>query len=245
MKARKFVVSMFLILTVFFAMNTDSKTTGGTSLNVKQKCIVNISSYTAQGKLEVLNLAMNEGLDAGLTVNEIKEVLVHLYAYCGFPRSLQGITVFMSVLEERKSKGIEDETGREASPIDQKGDKYERGKEVLEELTGQKLSRPTSGFGAFSPEIDVFLKEHLFADIFERDVLSYTQRELVTIAALASMNAVEPMLQAHLNMGMNVGITVSQLEDLFSVIETSVGKNQAENGRNILKGVLEFRGGNE
>jgi len=244
MKARQYIVPFIFVLTVFLAMNTNSKTTGIMSLNDKQKCIVSISSYTAQGKLKELNLALNEGLDAGLTVNEIKEVLVHLYSYCGFPRSLQGINTFMSVLEERRSKGIEDETGREASPIDQEGDKYERGKEVLEELTGQQQSRPTSGFGAFSPEIDVFLKEHLFADIFERDVLSFAQRELVTIAALASMNAVEPMLLSHLNMGMNVGITEAQLGDLFSLIETSAGKDQAENGRNILKGVLEFRAGN-
>jgi hypothetical protein len=39
-------------------------------------------------------------------VNEIKEVLIQMYAYCGFPRSLNGINIFMSVLEERKKKGI-------------------------------------------------------------------------------------------------------------------------------------------
>lgn len=244
MKARQFLVHLFVVLSVFLAKNANGNPPEDPSLNVKQKSIAYISSYTAQGKLEELKLALNEGLDAGLTVNEIKEVLVHLYAYCGFPRSLQGINTFMKELDTRKSEGIVDETGREASPIDQTGDKYERGKEVLEVLTGQELSRPSSGFGAFSPEIDVFLKEHLFADIFERDVLSYLQRELVTIAALASMNDVEPMLQAHLNMGMNVGITESQLESLFTVIETSVGKDQAENGRKHLKRILEFRGNN-
>lgn len=238
MDLKRLVVSIVSILSLFLSMNAKNNATEEISLSVKQRSIVRISSFTAQGKLNELDLALNEGLDAGLTINEINEVLVHLYAYCGFPRSLQGINTLMSVLDKRKEKGIVDEKGKEASPIKDSGDKYERGKKVLEELTGQEQTRPVTGFGAFSPEIDTFLKEHLFADIFERDALSYFQRELTTIAALASMNAVEPMLRSHLFMGMNVGITESQLEDLFSIIETTVGINQAENGRSILKEVV-------
>lgn len=214
------------------------------SLSSQPKSIVTISSYAAQGKLDQLKVALNEGLDVGLSVNEIKEVLVHLYAYCGFPRSLQGIMTFMTVLEKRKSEGINDCVGKEASPIDESGDKYERGRKVLQILTDQEQTRPTSGFGAFSPEIDVFLKEHLFADIFERDVLTYYQRELVTISALASMEAVEPMLMAHLNMGMVVGITEAQLNDLFSLIETTVSKNRADAGRSVFEVFVKNRMGN-
>ena len=58
--------------------------------------------------------------------------------------------------------------------------------------------RPKTGFAAFSPEIDVFLKEHLFADIFERDILSYQDREIITISALISLGGVEPQLQSHM-----------------------------------------------
>ena len=70
-------------------------------------------------------------MDAKLTVNEIKEILVQMYAYSGFPRSLNGINTFMAVLEERKKKGIADTEGKTAAPIDG-GDKYERGRKTLE-----------------------------------------------------------------------------------------------------------------
>ena len=43
-----------------------------------------------------------------MTVNEVNEVLIHAYAYCGFPRSLRAIQTFMQVIEERKSMGIKD-----------------------------------------------------------------------------------------------------------------------------------------
>jgi alkylhydroperoxidase/carboxymuconolactone decarboxylase family protein YurZ len=145
-------------------------------MDMQQQKILTIAANTAVGKLDALKTELNAGLDAGLTVNEIKETLVHLYAYCGFPRSLQ---TFMAVLGERKAAGIGDNWGREASPVTDTRSKYERGKEILAKLSGitSPAGRATAGYAGFSPEIESFLKEHLFADIFERDVLTYAQRE--------------------------------------------------------------------
>ncbi|MFL6209976.1 MAG: carboxymuconolactone decarboxylase family protein [Pyrinomonadaceae bacterium] len=208
------------------------------TLNAKEQSIVTISAFTAKGDLENLQKALNRGLDSGLTVNEIKEVLVQMYAYCGFPRSLNGINALMSVVEERKKKGINDETGKTATPITDTGDKYERGRKTLERLTGQPQSKPAKGFGEFSPAIDRFLKEHLFADIFDSDVLNYQQRELATISALATMPGVEPQLAAHLSMGMNTGLTESGLRQAFDLIEENVSREQAEIARKSLAKIV-------
>lgn len=226
-------------------MNTNAGNHENNGLDKKDQSLVKISSYTSQGKTEELKAALNEGLDAGLTLNEINEALVQLYAYCGFPRSLNGITAFMEVVNERKQKGIQDEQGKEIIMNEGVADKYEHGRKVLEELTKMPQSKPAPGFGAFSPRIDAFLKEHLFADIFASDVLTYRQRELVTISALASMSGAESQLGSHLFMGMNVGLTAANLEDLFSIIEITVGKDAATGGRNILQGLLKMRNNNK
>ena len=218
------------------SMNTKMNKIQNQTLDAKQKSIVTIAALTATGDLEKLRTALSVGLDAELTVNEITEVLVQMYAYCGFPRSLNGINTFMTVLEERKAKGIKDKEGKSATPV-KDGDKYERGRKTLEKLTGQTQPKPAKGYGEFSPAIDRFLKEHLFADIFDSDVLNYQQRELATIAALAALPGVEPQLQSHLNIGINVGLTESQLNDLMSVIEISVGKTEADTGRRVLNKV--------
>jgi 4-carboxymuconolactone decarboxylase len=81
------------------------------ALNALQEKIVTIAAFTAESDLPRLKKALNEGLDAGLTVNKIKEILVQMYAYAGFPRSLNGINTFMGVMEEREAKGIKDEMG--------------------------------------------------------------------------------------------------------------------------------------
>lgn len=78
-------------------------------LNAKQKAVAAASSYAARGNQEGLKQALIEGLNAGVTVNEFKEILVQVYAYCGFPRSLNALNTLMQVEEERGGK---DEQGQ-------------------------------------------------------------------------------------------------------------------------------------
>ena len=221
-------------LMAFFPLNAQNPAHRSAGLSPIQQRLVVIAGLTAKGDLPNLQPALNGGLDTGLTVNEIKEVLVHLYAYCGFPRSIRGLQTLMAVLDERKKRGITDRMGREATPIASTKPKYERGKAILDTLTGRPQTGSPVGYSAFSPEIDVFLKEHLFADIFERDVLSYVDRELTTIAVLTSIGGVEPMLQSHLGICLHIGLTEPQLRQVFSLLETSVGKADAEAGRAVL-----------
>lgn len=233
MSKNKFLKLILSLIIAFNALNMNAQNNRNTSrlLDTHQQNLAAISALTATGNIEKLKTQLNEGLDAGLTVNEIKEALVQLYAYCGFPRSLNGISSFMQVLEERKSRGIKDVEGKEATPTKDSMDRYERGRKTLELLTKTPQSKPAPGFGEFAPRIDAFLKEHLFADIFDSDVLDYRQRELVTISALAAMQGTQGQLQAHIGMGMNTGITAEQVDTVFNVIEQVVGKEQAEKAR--------------
>ena len=143
------------------------------ALSAKQHSIIPIAAFTANCDLAKLRTALHAGLEAGLTVNEIKEILVQMYAYAGFPCSLNGIQTFMAVMDERQAQGIKDEMGKEASPVpaDMNKDKY--GARVRARLAGREVIPPPSGYQLFTPVIDTFLKEHLFADIFARDNLDY------------------------------------------------------------------------
>lgn len=236
---RFFVAALASVLLLFpTSAQAQIKPPQPAPLTSRQQAIVTISALTAKGDLPQLNKALNDGLNTGLTVNEEKEVLVQLYAYCGFPRSLQGLNTLLKVLDERKAKGLQIVTGRDASPITSTESKYERGTKNLEKLSGQPEKEPKIGVNAFSPEIDRFLKEHLFADIFDRDVLTYQERELATVAALVSLGGVEPMLQSHIGNGMHVGLTEPQLRQLLAVEEQYIGKKDADAGRAVLAKAL-------
>lgn len=215
---------------------------GAKTLSDKQKCIVLMAALTAKGDLQKLKPAINKALDAGLTVNECKEVFLHSYAYCGFPRSIQGLNTLIATLDERKAKGIKDNIGREATPINDTN-KYETGWKNLAKLSGRPtdgpIEKPTTGYAAFSPEIERFLKEHLFADLFSRDVLTFAERELTTISVLIALGSgVEPMLGSHLGLTMKQGITKRQIEEVFGVIEKSLSKADADLARKVFAEVL-------
>jgi 4-carboxymuconolactone decarboxylase len=211
------------------------------ALSTKQQNIIPIAAFTANGNLDKLKTALQEGLAAGLTMNEIKEILVHLYAYTGFPRSLNGINTFMAVLNERQAQGIEDEMGPEASPLPADMDKDEYGARVRARLAGWETIPEPGGYQVFAPIIDTFLKEHLFADIFARDTLDWQSRELATVSALASMTGTAGQLWFHLGAAMNTGLTAAQMKDFVSVLESKVGEKEAENASEILGQVLSAR----
>ncbi len=191
-------------------------------LTEKQQGLVAVAAYEAKGDQEGLEKAIHNALDGGLTISEVKEALSHLYAYTGFPRSLNGLGTLQSVLEQRKKAGKNDREGREASPLAPDYDAVKQGTEVQTQLRGGK---PFTY--AFAPSTDYYLKAHLFGDIFARDVLTFSERELVTVSALASIEGVEPQLKSHVNGARNMGLSDEEIHEIPSVLATRVGATEA------------------
>lgn len=210
-------------------------------LGVREQAIVAVASYTGKGDLEHLRQAFVQALEAGMTINEINEVLIHAYAYCGFPRSLRAIQTFMQVVDERKANGINDTVGREASVTPNNKSRYELGRDALAEISGTSADAPKTGYAVFAPTIERFLKEHLFADLFERDLLTYRERELATVSILAGVGGVEPMAYGHMGICLHLGITVEQLSALLNIVETNLGKTCSEPLRGVLNQLTEKR----
>lgn len=209
-----FFTVIFVIMLVPLALSA--------RLNDRQAAIVQIASRTAAGSLDSLYASHDKALDSTLTVNEAKEVMVHSYAYCGFPRALQGLNTFVRVLDGRKSRGVVDNYGRAATPLDPKRDKYEHGREILSEISGIPADAPQPAYAVLSPEIEVFLKEHLFSDLFERDVLSYADREVATVAVIASLGkGVEPMLAGHSKIAMRLGASQEDIDEIVRMADAN------------------------
>ncbi|WP_202436377.1 carboxymuconolactone decarboxylase family protein [Vibrio eleionomae] len=208
------------------------------SLDRRQIAIIPIAAQTASGDIENLKISLNQGLDTGLTVNEIKEILVQMYAYTGFPRSLNALGAFMSVVNERQEKGIKDEVGKEASPLPADYNSLRNGTANQTKLIGQEVKGPLFDF---APAVDEYLKAHLFGDIFERDVLTWQDRELATIAALANLKGAGSQLGAHYAISMHNGITEAQIRDFIEVLRKTVSAETANEAAKVFDQVLTDR----
>lgn len=211
------------------AANNSSK------LSNKQQLIIPIAAFTANGDVPNLRKALAAGLDGGLSVNAIKEILTQMYAYTGFPRSLTALAAFMDLTKERAKNGIKDEQGPEPKKLPADADRNKIGTDIQTALVGA----PVKGeLFEFAPAIDQFLKEHLFCDIFYRDILTDQERELATIAALAALPA-EAQLAAHLAISRNVGISPEQLQDYVLVMKEKVGAGPGAVAEKMVKANLE------
>ena len=188
------------------------------ALNAKQKSIATTASYAARGDQAGLKQALAEGLDAGVTVNEFKEILVQAYAYCGFPRSLNALNTLMQVVDERGNK---DEQGRLPGAKPQ-GSSLEYGANNQTKLVGAQVQGKIYDF---APAIDEFLKAHLFGDIFARDNVDWQTRELATVAMLASLTNVDSQLKSHINVGKHNGLTDEQIAEILEIADRTGAQN--------------------
>jgi alkylhydroperoxidase/carboxymuconolactone decarboxylase family protein YurZ len=196
------------------AMSTAQPT--AETLSAKQRAIPLIAATMATSNMPKLNATLNQGLDAGLTISEAKEILVQLYAYTGFPRSLNALNELMKVVEARKQRGIQDAPGREPSRDVPVGDELLAvGKANQTRIAGAPVQGPLFDF---APVINQYLQAHLFGDIFERDNLDWQSRELATVGALAATPGVESQLRSHMAASMRVDLTVSQLRQVIQVL---------------------------
>lgn len=213
-------------------LNIKAQTNMPSVLSEKQQALITLALFEAKGDLPSLKTAINQALEGALTVNEAKEAFSHLYAYTGFPRSLNALGTLQQVIEERKAKGQTVNEGKDASPLPSDYDALQQGTATQTKLTGRPFNY------TFAPATDYYLKAHLFGDIFARDVLSHSERELVTVSALASIKGVEPQLKSHVNGARNMGVTDAQLEALPTILRQRVGDIEAYRAEKAIAEVL-------
>ena len=208
------------------------------SLTPRQQCIIDVASFCASDQQTRLVETINTALECkAMTVNEIKDELVQLYCYCGFPRAITALGTLMQTVTQRKEQGLPCEDGREATPADPNVNFRELGTQVQTDL----FAGPVKGaFFDFCPSIDHCLKAHLFGYIFQSDLLTHQERELATIAALASLPA-PIQLVSHYQASFNTGGTESKLQEFASYVGEHVTAEAGDVASSVLSQVLAQR----
>lgn len=175
------------------------------------------AALEARGDLMRLDAAVRQALDCGVTVNELKDAFSQLYAYTGFPRSLNALGVLQRVLADRKSQSINDNEGkpfRRPAAWDDAALALKKGTDMQTRDEGG-----TPWDYTFCPQADHYMKAHLFGDIYASDQLTPAERELVTVAALSAMDGVEPQFEGHKECAVFMGNTQQQVAYLCRWLE--------------------------
>ena len=174
-------------------------TVNGQMLTERQQGLAACACLMAQGDLVRLEPAVKQALDNGVTINELKEAFSQLYAYTGFPRSLNALGVLGKVLENGNPAWQEGKPWTRPAEWDDARKAYELGVKNQTQLSGRPFDY------TFCPQDDYYLKAHLFGNIFAGDQLTAADREIVTVAALSGLVGVAPQLAAHKQGAVNMG----------------------------------------
>ena len=180
----------------------------------KYRLFAQAAAFTATGDTTALRGSLKKALDAKLSISELRDALVQLYAYCGFPRSLTALSVLLSLVKERKTEEIKDLEGPKRNPRPAPEKLNAVGTAVQTRLVGAPVR---GALFDFAPDIDAYLKEHLFGDIFSSGILDDKTREVLTISALAALPA-PAQLTSHIAIGMNVGLTEEATKEITKAL---------------------------
>ena len=153
------ILKHWVLTVIFLSAFLSTNAQQNMELTKRQQALVAIAANEARGNIEGLKQALNEGFENGLTISEAKEALSQLYAYTGFPRSLNALGALQQVIKEREAEGKQTDAGREADPLPENYDALKQGTEVQTRLSGQPFNY------AFAPQTDYYFKAHLFGDI--------------------------------------------------------------------------------
>ncbi|MBR1548351.1 MAG: carboxymuconolactone decarboxylase family protein, partial [Prevotella sp.] len=196
------------------AMPAASTQSSVSRLDQRAKGLAACACLMAQGDLERLEPAVKTALDQGVTVNELKEAFSQLYAYTGFPRSLNALGVLNKVLENRLPSWQEGKPWTRPAIWDDAAKALKQGTEVQTKLSGRQFDYN------FCPQDDYYLKSHLFGDIFAGDQLTAADREIVTVAALSGLEGVAPQLAAHKRGAVNMGNSQELVDELCAWLDS-------------------------
>jgi len=209
-----------------------------TILPNKLKELIVIASLIAKGNAPAqLKVHLHAALHTGNSILEIKEVILQLIAYCGFPHIINAMQSFKEVLTERSDRGIIDRNGTYAQRIVET-DRLQLGKQKLNEIAPQQLQILKEQFLDFSPDLIKYLLEFAYADLYARPNLSPHIREMIIISALMSLGTVPEQLKFHMKAALHIAVSIDEIHELIILLNVFIGFPGSINAMILFRDIL-------
>ena len=119
--------------------------------------------------------------------------------------------------------------------------RLEQGIKNLQEIDGEAGERVIESLETIAPDVGRYILEIAFGDIYNKDTLSFREREIVTITSLLTQGDTKNQLMVHINGSLNVGITEEEIIEIFTHCIPYVGFPRVLNAITSAKEVFASR----
>ncbi len=175
-------------------------------LTLKQREMITCITLATMQTLPQLKAHAGAALNVGVTPEELREVMYLTAPFIGFPKMLNAVATVNEVFKERgitlplKKQGTVTEDNR-----------HETGKAIQDRLYPGGIASVMGGMpGDMGKDVEQFLTDYFFGEIYSRGALDLQTRELLGYCVLATMEA-DSQLQSHYHGNINVGNTPEML----------------------------------
>lgn len=127
----------------------------------------------------------------------------------------------------------------------EKSKRYQRGMDVIRKYEDQSdnpaYSITFDELMDLDSELENYIVEFAFGDIYSREGLSHEQRTLITISSLVTQG-LEPQLRLHVNTGLTIGLTPKEIVGAIIHLLPYTGFPRVLNALKVAKEVFGQRG---
>jgi 4-carboxymuconolactone decarboxylase len=184
-----------------------------------------VAALTAMGTaVPQLKVHIHAALHVGCTPEEIREIIIQMVGYAGFPATLNAMGTLMDVLSETGQTLSRDSVHAGSTS------RYERGKEQLSHIAPDQERVLKERFDPINLDITRYVIEFGYGDIYARGILSVRDRQVATIAALAAKGTAPSQLRFHIGGGLRTGVSENEIVEIMLLISIYAGFPAALNG---------------
>ena len=169
-------------------------------LMLKQREMITCITLATMQPLPQLKAHAGAALNVGVTPEELREVMYLTAPFIGFPKMLNAVATVNEVFKER---GI-------SLPLEKQGTvteetRHEIGKTIQDKLYPGGIASVMEGVpGDRGRDVERFLTDYFFGEIYSRGALDLPTRELLGYCVLTTLEA-ESQLHSHYHGNINVG----------------------------------------
>lgn len=196
----------------------------------KTRALIRLACLTALQTMGEIPSKVNEAVEAGAEVTEIKETLYHTAPYIGYPRVMEALAVVNAELEKM---GMNPE-GNDQSTVTA-DTRFDKGLAVQVQIFGEDIIYPMrDNAPSETKHIQDCLAAHCFGDYYTRGTLDLKMRELITFIVICSIGGCESQAKSHAIANMNVGNTKQLLIQALTTCLPYIGYPRTLNALNCI-----------
>lgn len=169
-------------------------------LTLKQREMITCITLATMQTLPQLKAHAGAALNVGVTPEELREVMYLTAPFIGFPKMLNAVGAVNEVFKER---GISLPLGKQGTVTEET--RHKTGKAIQDKLYPGGIASVMEGVpGNMGKDVEQFLTDYFFGDIYSRGALDLPTRELLGYCVLTTLEA-ESQLHSHYHGNVNAG----------------------------------------